>query len=518
MAKLEPGIKLPRPLEVNMRFKMGDFRQQILLPHEMFSALFRSYGPAFRSHILPRPEELNNFWTKVAGHPALEGHDVLSREDRFTKAIPIGVHGDDCPVSGLGKCWVSKLSTMSWYSFMGTDSRTKEKLMWIYSCPEKYRLNKSDQHEPTLDTFFRILAWSLTWLYRGKWPDRDFNGAKYKTGTLEHKRALTPLAGGLYCVLLGITGDLDWFAAVLKLPHFASSKGPCCLCKAQAKGPLTFTNFRANAPWRDTVWKATDWIADPNRSQNPIFGVPSTSCHVVALDLMHCKHLGTDMYMFASVIYLLCHHILPHEPQENLRVVWQKLKESYVKLGISAGQRFRALTKTSMYTRKTGYPKLRGKAYECRYLVRPLLETWNHFRNPRLHVHQQITLMLKQNMLMERVLSENKAALQFPAEAAEAFRKATTNMLLLYAAVATHFANAGIQVFDVTSKFHMLQHIADYCEYLSPRLVWCFSGEDMMRHTQKLAQACSRGVGPCMVVGKMSRKYRLALHLQFSQE
>ena len=178
MAKLEPAVKLPQPMEVKMRFKMGDFRQQIMLPHEVFSSLFRSYGPAFRSHILPRPEDLGPFWTKVAGHPALEDHDVLSREDRFTKAIPIGVHGDDCPVSGLGKCWVSKLSTLSWYSFMGTASRTLEKLIWIYSCPEKYRLNKSDECEPTLETFFRILAWSLTWLYRGQWPDKDFNGVK----------------------------------------------------------------------------------------------------------------------------------------------------------------------------------------------------------------------------------------------------------------------------------------------------------------------------------------------------
>ena len=341
---------------------------------------------------------------------------------------------------------------------------------------------------------------------------------RYKKGTLDHKRALSPLAGGFYCVLLGIIGDLDWFAGVLQLQHYGSSTSPCCLCKAQAKGALTFTNFRTNAAWRTTVWKAKDWIADPNRSQNPIFRVPSTSCHVVAMDLMHTKYLGTDMYMFASVIYLLCHLILPHEPHENLRVVWHKLKECYVKLGIAAGQRFRALTKTSMYIRKSGYPKLRGKAYEVRYLVRPLLETWLFFCNPRLHVHQQISLMLKQNVLMESVLTEHKDVLQFPAEGAQAFRKATTNMLLLHAAVATHFAHAGLQIFDITSKFHLLQHIADYSEYVSPRVVWCFSGEDLMRHTQKLAQSCSRGVGPCQVVGKMARKYRLALHLQYSEE
>ncbi|CAE7780475.1 unnamed protein product [Symbiodinium necroappetens] len=483
----------------------------------MFASLFRSYGPAFRKHILPRPEELKPFWTKVAGHPALQGHDVLSRGDRFTKAIPIGVHGDDCPVSGLGKCWVSKLSTLSWYSFMGMASRTLEKLLWIYSCPEKYRLNQSDEYEPTLDTFFRILAWSLTWLYRGQWPDTDFNGDKYRNGSPEQKRALTPLAGGYYCVLLGIIGDLDWFHGVLKLQHYGSSKNPCCLCKAQAKGPLTYTNFKSDAPWRATIWKAKDWIADPSRSQNPIFRVPSTSCHVVAMDLMHVKYLGCDMYMLGSVIWLLCHLVLPNDPAENLRVVWHKLKECYVKLGIPASQRFRGLLKASMYTRKKGYPKLRGKAYEVRHLIRPMLDTWLFFCNSRLHVHQQISLMLKQNVLMESVLTDYKEALQFPAKAAQAFRDATTNMLLLHAAVATHFAHSGIQVFDLTSKFHLLQHIADYSEYISPRVVWCFSGEDLMRHTQKLAQSSSRGVGPCRVVGKMARKYRLALHLEFSE-
>ena len=53
---------------------------------------------------------------------------------------------------------------------------------------------------------------------------------------------------------------------------------------------------------------------------------------------------------------------------------------------------------------------------------------------------------------------------------------------------------------------------------VNPRVIWCFAGEVMMQKAQVMAQAASRGVKPWQVASKMARKYRLALHLQFTKD
>ena len=93
-----------------------------------------------------------------------------------------------------------------------------------------------------------------------------------------------------------------------------------------------------------------------------------------------------------------------------------------------------------MYIRQSGYPKLRGKAYEIKNFGRALLYVFEAFCNQRLEVHRQVLLMLKLNVRMEDLLSEHKACFAFPAAAAAAeFRQCTGDMLLLHAAISRHF-------------------------------------------------------------------------------
>ena len=156
-----------------------------------------------------------------------------------------------------------------------------------------------------------------------------------------------------------------------------------------------------------------------------------------------------------------------------------------------------------MFVRETGYPKLRGKGYELKNFGRALLCAWEHFMKPHIIIHQQILLMLKMNVKMEDLLSENKLLWVLPAAAAWEFQESARAMLLVYNAVARHFAESlvhagleffgqdtylrmwfhlicrivcaclnppreGLQLFDITSKFHLLQHITDYADCVSP--------------------------------------------------
>ena len=127
-----------------------------------------------------------------------------------------------------------------------------------------------------------------------------------------------------------------------------------------------------------------------------------------------------------------------------------------------------------------------------------------------------VELLRKLNNRMEDIVSERRRGFALPPEAAANFRESCNGMLVLQAKVARHFAENGIQLFNVTSKCHLVQHLALMSDILNPQVIWCFAGEDMMQKAQRMAQAACRGVKPWQVCAKMAEKYRLALHLRFT--
>ena len=151
---------------------------------------------------------------------------------------------------------------------------------------------------------------------------------------------------------------------------------------------------------------------------------------------------------------------------------------------------------------------LSGKVMSSKIFSRALLHVWEQFMKPHIIIHQQILLMLKMHVRMEDLLAEHKSLWVLPEAAAREFRESARAMLLVYNAVARHFAESlvhadleffvmrffylkgllylvcrisvelfawlnppreGLQLFDVTSK--LLQHITYYADVVSPRLV-----------------------------------------------
>ena len=121
--------------------------------------------------------------------------------------------------------------------------------------------------------------------------------------------------------------------------------------------------------------------------------------------------------------------------------------------------------------------------------------------------------MLKCNAHMEKLLSEHSAAVVFPLAAANKFKKLAFAMAQLQNQVAEHFLTEGGQyMFDITSKTHMVLHCALNAGLINPRRVWCFTGEDFMQHSQRLAQMCTRGNTGPEAANKMISHYRIGLH------
>ena len=339
---------------------------------------------------------------------------------------------------------------------------------------------------------------------------------RYDKDTPAGKKAGTPLADGYFGVLWAIMGDLDYFSDVLGLPR-SNSRNPCCLCRCTAKGPRTYTEMQEDAQWTHEIWTAAEWLAWPGRSTCPIFSLPGVSVLTVALDYMHSKYLGSDMYMYGSVLFVLVHFVMQCEdPLENLLIAWDFMKAYYKANDIP--YRFRYMNKLTMFVRKKGFPKLRGTAAEIKCFGTVLLATWDNFMNSNLALHRQIRLMLKLNVHMENILSDYAHEIALPAGPAESFKRTAFQMGQVYSMVAEYFlTEEAYKLFDVTCKLHHVMHCALLAKYLSPRKVWCFTGEDMMGKDQQLAKSCVRGNSGPSAVMKMADHYSLGLHLKFEE-
>ena len=178
-------ISIPRPFVATLPFvkPLNDQFQSLLLPHEPFSAIYHSYKGAWRQSIYGSADSVRRFWEAQESHPQMVGHPVSFKPNRFTLAIPISMHGDDVPVTGVGKAWTGKLTQWCWASLLGRGG-TSEVLFWIYGLFVRLRVPLQAGGESTLHSFFRILRWSFHWLFKGVFPDRDHNGVKPHTTTL----------------------------------------------------------------------------------------------------------------------------------------------------------------------------------------------------------------------------------------------------------------------------------------------------------------------------------------------
>ena len=82
-----------------------------------------------------------------------------------------------------------------------------------------------------------------------------------------------------------------------------------------------------------------------------------------------------------------------------------------------------------------------------------------------------------------------------------------------------HFQDEDVAkgLWQVTSKLHWLCHAALAASWISPRLTWCFKGEDFMRCSQILAASCLAGNTLPGSINKMFQHYRVGMHRQWSK-
>ena len=297
--------------------------QQVLLPHQMFAALYDNGW--FDSRMCGgSPDRITEFWDCMVDHPAYAVHPLKRRADHKQKCVPITLHGDGVPVAGVSRTWSKSVDVYSWSSILakGSTIDTHHLIYLIYG-------SLIVQHDDfnVFKQFSKLLCWSLYWLFLGVWPRRDEHDRPYPPGSPAADRAGKQLAGGYYATLWVLRGDLDHVNKAWGFPMH-SEFAPCALCKAN-KGDLPWTDARHNeALWIDTTWTNDTWSeSHPDRHQ--LFRLPGVGLLTFIPDIMHCMHLGSYQYFFGSVLHLLTAHHMAGTVEENLEQIWRIIKRYY---------------------------------------------------------------------------------------------------------------------------------------------------------------------------------------------
>ena len=187
MKILQPmcGIHEPESFKMSFAAPLGLQDQEMLLPHALFADIYHKYPRTWRMTLRGENGKLDEFWVaQTLHHPLLEDPDHPLKTRDTSRCIPLCLHGDEVPISGLGKTWVKKMCNFSWSSLLRCGN-TKDSSYWIWGMLEKVgvtaegdeaaNLHRSQKNR-TLQRFFRILQWSLFWLWMGVWPESDVDG------------------------------------------------------------------------------------------------------------------------------------------------------------------------------------------------------------------------------------------------------------------------------------------------------------------------------------------------------
>ena len=180
---------------------------------------------------------------------------------------------------------------------------------------------------------------------------------------------------------------------------------------------------------------------------------------------------------------------MPETAEANLANIWMSIQAFYRE----HKTRNRLGRLTFKMVKHKPFPRLAAKAIETRDLI-PAVESFlkDWVGNPQcLWFHRLVFL----SMRLDALVFSNKSFLLTDAER-EALRSGLFEYNQVLTKLAHHFHNRGKAYCNFTPKNHYLLHLGLHASKtgISPRLGFCFQGEDFMSVIKTLCVGSSRGV------------------------
>jgi len=489
----------------------------LLLPHELFGALYAANATLGSSQWAPGEaaspgvwekavlgpggqEAISDFWEKLEHMEWVQRHPALSAWGSRSTAVPIGFHGD-----GAQFTREESMTALTWSSVMATGASLDSRFL-ITALPTTWLA------PGTLDEVFSVLAWSFAAMLDGFYPPVDHKGNPWCDGTRANL-AGKPLAGGFRGVWAESRGDWDWQVKCYRLRGWSSTS--CChLCDATPnEGPLVYTDFSNEAPWRATLVTHDQWMAearDHKQGRCPLCEIPGWHLSSIKIDTMHTLNLGFGMHVNGNLMLKMCslgrYGPLPRAHQ--LKRCWLTFKKWCAKQGLSCSQR--CFTKSKIQPTDKHHPELRIKAWNSR-LVSAFL-AHELCGGPTENDEQALMASLAWALSEFYLVMELGGRFLADAEC-QRLALAGDSMLQFYHGLAKRAAEKKKLVYGLRPKMHMVSHLCMQVlqDKRNPRFFHCFKDEDMIGKTVKVAAKCHR----VTISFRMMQRYMLRLSLRW---
>ena len=228
--------KLGQPFHIDIPYKVDPngikwLLSCIVLPHILFASIYNNFRERFFTHIVHGGREhLNCFWDNMSTSAQYLAHPIRLVAGHRDWAVPLTIHGDETPITGVGKSWCNKSRIYTWRSIVGIGTYLETSFL-LWEVFEKFICE-----EPMCKTryvFWRILVHSFNALASGRHPTRHpLTNELYDPESEEGQRAGTLLAGGFCGLVWGLIGDLEYNALEYRLPSWSNTSldgHPCSI-------------------------------------------------------------------------------------------------------------------------------------------------------------------------------------------------------------------------------------------------------------------------------------------------
>lgn len=405
-------------------------------------------------------------------------------------ALPYAIHGDAVASIRTGRSGSKSLDVYSWHGLLGRGGTllVKHLMVSIFKCSVV---------AGTMDAIWKILLWSLHWMFLGLWPDRDWDDKIYGKNTAEGQLALSNLAGGFFAVPWTIKGDLKFFHEDLNMKKWDAAS-PCddCDCHREEHGDdgMRHLNFGVRAPWKRTLLTPTQWIArNPNR--HALFLKFLFLSHMNrAWDELHVMYLGVNQTLLGTVLWILVYKCLDGTPSDNLAIVWSLIKDAYTAEGYST--QFTALTLNSFTDPRSpsaDYPRLKGRGMEVKCLLGPLLTTFKQLHRKESEDDRDTILIMRMMLDIQDTFDEYIDFNFLPPEQSARVLKLGDQYLETWAILSNRAAERSELLYQTLPKHHCFWHLCEKTKYDHPRLGNTCLDEDYVGRIKRVAGASANG-------------------------
>lgn len=452
-------------------------------PVQTFESLRTQRPDAFRELCLPSVAQLQQFWQHCGRHPALVHHPVTRIPDYQARAVPLVLHGDGVPITASGASQKS-CAFVSWRSLLceRQASKCQHHLMAAMWCDQIIKSGGED----TVQSLWALVCQSL---------DACLDDAP------SHSRP--------FPLVVFASGDLEWFSMAHGLPRWNSLR-PCGLCSVDRSSMFAFkqvARVRAD-PWaipRTGVHRLLE------RTLSPTSVFP---------DLMHTKHLGVDQRICGSVIWLLIHEVMEGDVAANRLQLVEELHRAHQGHGDKPLGRLTPgmyLSKISDEGCQENYPCLKTKAAETKATLAALKIVWANHMDPQQELHILTNLALELSLFLDTEVSSCREWHPSKTES-DQWVLAGISLCQCVTKLTKEYLKLGRCLFMVTFKFHWLIHCLHYSEFMNPKYLWTYSGEDYMSRCKTLLKSCLNGRKQLPALQRFGRQYARAICVEIDKE